>query len=297
MMPDPDIGRHPVQMGSDDGGGPDNTQDGQGKGNRISRIDNREGRDGRHATVIRNAHDASVARDTADARSTTSAKDAGGAGDSRDTRAFRAAHIDTGNQGVPSTVRGAKGLSPDLVDDQLKEQLRNVLDSDPNLGAYGLRADVVEREAQIQGIVDSLSEKRRAEELARSIPGIAKVDASIAVSTDGPITDKGVAFEVSEELESHPDVSTENIGAKVDRGVVTLVGNTDDPAEVDAAKEAASKARGVTEVHSRVKVLSQGVEKDEGNKEGKRGKKSKESSRERIFHSQVGTDREKNPRH
>ena len=177
-------------------------------------------------------------------------------------RGFEAAHIDTGNQGVPSTVRGAKGLSPDLVDDQLKEQLRNVLDSDPNLGAYALRADVVEREAQIQGIVDTLAEKRRAEELARSIPGITKVDAAIAVSTDGPVTDKGVEFEVSEELEAHPKVNTENIGVKVEKGVVTLVGNTDDPREVDAAKEAASRARGVTDVLSQVKVRGKGVSAD-----------------------------------
>jgi hyperosmotically inducible protein len=159
-------------------------------------------------------------------------------------------------------VRGAKGLSPDLVDDQLKEQLRNVLDSDPNLGAYALRADVVEREAQIQGIVDTLAEKRRAEELARSIPGITKVDAAIAVSTDGPVTDKGVEFEVSEELEAHPKVNTENIGVKVEKGVVTLVGNTDDPREVDAAKEAASRARGVTDVLSQVKVRGKGVSAD-----------------------------------
>jgi hyperosmotically inducible protein len=180
------------------------------------------------------------------------------------------------------TARGAKGLSPDLIDNRLREQLLNVINSDPNVGAYELRADVVEREAQLQGIVDTLAEKQRAEELARSIPGIEKVDSAVAVSTDGPITDKEVEFEVSEELEAHPGIRTANIGAKSDKGTVTLAGTTDDPAEVDAAKEAASRARGVTKVISQVKIRS-GTDKEMTSGE--------------VFHSQVRNDREKSPRH
>jgi hyperosmotically inducible protein len=248
MMPDRDTDRHAAHRGSG-GGGQNNVPDRRGKVQRLA------DRDGRHATLVKDANDASMARHSRDARGARDGKDPA---ELIGTGTFGAAHIDAGNQGVPSTVRGAKGLSPDLVDDQLKEQLQNVLDSDPNLGAYALRADVVEREAQIQGVVDTLAEKEQAERLASRIPGIAKVDAAIAVSTDGPITDKGVEFEVSEELEAHPEVSTRNVGAKVEKGVVTLVGNADDPGEVQAAKEAASKARGVTEVHSRVKVHDKG---------------------------------------
>lgn len=179
--------------------------------------------------------------------------------------------------GTPGTVGGAKGLTPDLVDDRLREQVQNALKSDPNVSAYSLGADVVEREAQIHGIVDTLSEKQRVEELARGVPGIRKVDSAIAVSTDGPITDRGVEFEVSEELRAHPDVSTRNIGAKSSRGVITLVGTTGDPSEIEAAKEAASRARGVTKVISQVKI---------------RNETAKEMSPEEIFHNQVRSDRE-----
>lgn len=210
----------------------------------------------------------------------------------QDGKKDRDAREETGAAGEPAgipqhdspagIVRGAKGLSPDLVDDRLKEQVQSALDTDPNVSVYALKADVVEREAQLHGIVDTLSEKRRAEEIARCVPGIVKVDSAVAVSTDGPITDKGVEVEVSEELQAHPGVSTKNIGAKIERGVVTLVGSTDDPAEVEAAKEAASRARGVTKVTSQVKI---------------RDKAGKEMTREETFHSQVRNDREKNPRH
>ena len=272
-MYDQDLDRESRDLGPDNTGAPEETREGQKKDWKYLKGASfaRDSLDTDRLDSLKRSH---VARRTAAKREEDKRDDMLNRS-AEESGVFDAAHIDSGNQGVPSTIRGAKGLSPDLVDNQLKEQLQNALDSDLNLLSYGLGADVVEREAQISGVVDTLAEKKRAEELARRIPGITRVNAAIAVSADGPITDKDVEFEVSEELEAHPDVNTKNIGAKVERGVVTLVGNTSDPAEVKAAREAASKARGVTEVHSQVKVRS------------KRG-------------SEKGTDeagREKNPRH
>lgn len=157
-------------------------------------------------------------------------------------------------------------------DDSLKVLLQIALDSDKNLSGYGLRADVVEGEAQLHGIVDTLSEKHHAERIARSIDGIRKVDSAVSISTDGNITDSEVEFEVSEELEADPDIDTRNIGARSSKGVVALVGHTDDPAEVEKARQAAAKARGVTRVVSHVKIGEE------------------ELSPEEIFHSAVRTD-------
>lgn len=157
-------------------------------------------------------------------------------------------------------------------DDNLKDLLQTALDSDKNLRGYGLRADVVEGEAQLHGIVDTLSEKHHAERVARSIEGIRKVDSAISISTDGKISDSDVEFEVSEELEADPDIDTRNIGARSSKGVVALVGHTDGPQEVEKARQAAAKARGVTRVVSHVKIGEE------------------EFSPEEIFHSQVRTD-------
>ena len=81
-------------------------------------------------------------------------------------------------------------------DDSLKDTLQMALDNDKNLRSYGLRVDVVEGNARLHGIVDTLSEKDRAERIARSIEGIKRVDSAISISTDGKITDSEVEFEV-----------------------------------------------------------------------------------------------------
>lgn len=157
-------------------------------------------------------------------------------------------------------------------DDSLKDTLQMALDNDKNLRSYGLRVDVVEGNARLYGIVDTLSEKDRAERIARSIEGIKRVDSAISISTDGKITDSEVEFEVSEELEADPDIDIRNIGARSSKGVVALVGKTDDPAKIEKARQAAARARGVTRVVSHVKIHQD------------------EIPSQAIFHSQVGND-------
>lgn len=164
---------------------------------------------------------------------------------------------------------------PGNLDDDLKEHLQALFDLDVNLRSYGLKADVVEGEAQIRGVVDTLREKEYARELAGTVPGIKKVSDRISISTDGPITDRDVEFEVAEELEAAPGVDTRQIGAESSGGVVSLVGRAGDPAAIESARRAAAKARGVARVVSKVKP---------------RGR-----PRPGEFHSQVGTDKERAP--
>ena len=137
-----------------------------------------------------------------------------------------------------------------------------------------LKGDVVEGEAQLQGVVDTLAEKEHAEKIAKSISGIKKVDNSISISTDGDITDSAVDFEVLEELNSNPNVNLKHIGAKSSDGIVTLVGNVTGPNEIEEARYSASKARGVTKVESQVKV------------------QEPEMNLDQVFHSQVNNDNE-----
>lgn len=159
-------------------------------------------------------------------------------------------------------------------DEKLKDFLQDVIQKDINLKGYALKGDVVEGRAQLQGIVDTLAEKEHAENLAKTISGIKKVDNSISISTDGDITDSDVAFEVSEELNTNPNINVKHINAKISDGIVTLVGNVTDPDEIEEARHTASKARGVTKVVSQVKVQKSEMDLDH------------------IFHSQVNNDHE-----
>lgn len=162
-----------------------------------------------------------------------------------------------------------------ISDEELKEHVRSLLQVDKDLRGYGLNADVVQGEVQLQGIVDTLKEKERAEKLASSIPGVKGVANAISISTDGAIRDRDVATEVTEELATNHRVDLRRIGvAAVDRGTVVLKGHTDDPQEIEAARTAAASARGVTDVVTDVKP------------------EKKEPTLKDIFHNQVRNDKE-----
>lgn len=164
-----------------------------------------------------------------------------------------------------------------MMDDaSLREKVRQVLREDKDLRGYGLNADVVAGEVQLQGIVDTLKEKERVERLVRQVPGVKGVANAVAISTDGAIRGEDVTMEVNEELAQDPRVDLRHIGAEsVDgHGTVVLKGRTDDPAEVEAAREAIAKARGATGVVSRVKIGEEDM------------------SLKDIFHSQVNNDGE-----
>ncbi|QGP92169.1 BON domain protein [Neomoorella glycerini] len=163
-----------------------------------------------------------------------------------------------------------------MADDaSLREKVRQILREDKDLRGYGLNADVVEGEVQLQGIVDTLKEKERAGKLVGRVPGVKSVANAVAISTDGAIRGEDVTMEVNEEMDLDPRVDLRHIGAEsVDgHGTIVLKGRVEDPAEVEAAREAAAKARGVTRVVSQVKVGEE------------------EMSLEDIFHSQVNNDR------
>lgn len=165
-------------------------------------------------------------------------------------------------------------------DNELCRQVRSLLEKDKNLRGYALNADVIEGEVQLQGIVDTLSEKEWAEKLVRQVPGVKGVSNAISISTDGGLRNEEVTREVQEELDIDPDVDLRHIGAESvgGNGTVVLKGRTDDPAEIEAARAAASKARGVTKVISQVELTDLTDE---------------EPGLEDIFHSQVNNDEEK----
>ncbi|HHW28208.1 MAG TPA: BON domain-containing protein [Syntrophomonadaceae bacterium] len=160
-------------------------------------------------------------------------------------------------------------------DEELKMQISTLLKNDRNLGSYGLNCDVVNGEVQLQGIVDTLREKKWAEDLVQQVPGVINVDNAISVSTDGAITDQDIIQEVEEELKGDPEGNPNKIGVKsAHRGKVVLAGRTENRAEIERAVNAASKARGVTEVISQVKQDDEKL------------------TPEQIFHSQVNNDEE-----
>lgn len=144
---------------------------------------------------------------------------------------------------------------PNPNDRDLTGKIRAALARENLLRPYDLKVKVVDTVAHLQGIVDVLTEKTRAGEVARAVAGVTSVDNAITVCTDGAIDDGDVLFEVSEELRADPRL--EHLGAEVHNGSVRLMGQVDTLTDEAHAIRVASSARGVREVHSDLRIEGQ----------------------------------------
>ncbi|OAT81202.1 transporter [Desulfotomaculum copahuensis] len=160
----------------------------------------------------------------------------------------------------------------------LRKKVQAVLDGNVHTREYGLKADVVDGKARVTGVVDTLAEREQVRQLVSRLNGIRAVENGVAVSTDGAITDDDVTFEVAEELAADPEINHRGISAKSVKGVVYLQGTVDSEEEQEAALAAATRARGVKEVISRLKVSRPGAYDTD--------------NLEEIFHHQVNNDYE-----
>lgn len=160
-------------------------------------------------------------------------------------------------------------------DEVLRKTVQEILDTNVKTKAYGLKADVINGEIIITGIVDTLSEKEDLEKLISGVEGVRAIENAVAISTDGAINDSEVTSEVLEELKTAPDVNLKHVGAQSVKGTVFLKGRVYDESEIEAAKHAAAKARGVREVVSQLAMET-----------------ARELTLEEIFHSQVNNDEE-----
>ncbi|MFZ5899423.1 MAG: BON domain-containing protein [Bacillota bacterium] len=163
----------------------------------------------------------------------------------------------------------------DEADQGVGRRIQDFLEHHKGFYSYDLNASEHDGEVVLTGIVDTLAEKEQLTRLVSAIPGVKRVENNIAISTDGQITDAEVLEEVMEELAQTPGLDVKRVGAKVSGGRVFLVGHTDNPSEIRAARHAASKARGVREVIDQV------------------SRAEHEPSLEELFHLQVRNDEER----
>lgn len=162
-------------------------------------------------------------------------------------------------------------------DQELRRAVKDALDSDIRTRNYDLKVTVAGGVARVTGIVDTLSEKEQVDQILSGIRGLKEFDNGVSISTDGSIIDEDVEEEVTEELNADPAVNLRNVGARSVRGNVFLMGAVDSPEEEKAAIRAASRARGVRSVVSRLKINKNGYDIN---------------SLEAIFHHQVNNDKE-----
>ncbi len=150
-------------------------------------------------------------------------------------------------------------LRPDL-DESLGRVVRSTLDNNRDIDAFDLTVDVDAGTVELGGSVGSYSERMAAEELARGIPGVARVENSIRVRPFGAhwaIQDEHIAASIHDALAAIGNaVDISGVTYAVFCHVVTLDGTTRDAAGRARVRHVVEQLPGVDFVRNRIEVES-----------------------------------------
>jgi len=136
----------------------------------------------------------------------------------------------------------------DIIVDQIKDQLEEKMQA----SAMDINVFCKDGVVHISGIVDVLAEKHTAEDIARGIEGIKKLENKITVAMDGNFTDKHMEKEVLNKLRKNDKLN--GVGAKIEDGVANLIGTAQTLKDSKFACELASEIRGIKDVVNNIKV-------------------------------------------
>ncbi|SET12331.1 Osmotically-inducible protein OsmY, contains BON domain [Natronincola peptidivorans] len=145
-----------------------------------------------------------------------------------------------------------------LIVDYIKDQLEEKMQA----SAMDINVFCKDGYVHMSGMVDVLAEKKFAEKVALRIPGVRKIENKITIAMDSNFNDKHIEKEVLDKLQdsfSEPP----GIGAKVERGVVNLMGHVNTLKSCHDAMDLASKVRGVKDVVNNINIDTYGKYTDE----------------------------------
>jgi hyperosmotically inducible protein len=111
---------------------------------------------------------------------------------------------------------------------------------------------------RLSGVVDVLSHKRAAEAIARRVAGVRHVDNDITVANEETLTDKDLQAAVTGKLAARPEFR--QIGCKVHKGVVTLLGHAGSRGDIAGAIRLVEGMAGVRD------VVAESIKVDAGEK-------------------------------
>jgi osmotically-inducible protein OsmY len=147
-------------------------------------------------------------------------------------------------------------VEPVTNDAYLANRAENILDWSPEVEVEDLTIKVIAGVATLEGQVDALWKKERAEELVSDIEGMVGVVNKIAVVPTESILDETIAEDIVAAIDRNIHVNVDNITVEVDNGTVTLRGEVPSFTAKKAAFESALNTSGVRAVINNVEVSS-----------------------------------------
>lgn len=142
----------------------------------------------------------------------------------------------------------------DLDDAELSGRVRAALARDAQVKTDDVQVSVEDGAVTLLGTVDAPYERARASARVAQLEGVRRVDNRLTVAVDQYLSDKDLLQRVQTALLADPHPAVRQVGARIHRGVVTLVGRVDSLEDERHALRVARGVKGVREVVSALKI-------------------------------------------
>lgn len=146
-----------------------------------------------------------------------------------------------------------------LIVDHIKDQLEDKMQA----SAMDINLFCRNGMVHMSGIVDVLSEKIFAGDIARSIDGVSGIDNKITIAMNSNSTDKQMEKEITDRLiNSRAEEDISGVGVNVEGGVANLIGNTKTLKNAHIAMSLSSGVPGIKDVVNNIHISTASVYDD-----------------------------------
>lgn len=140
-------------------------------------------------------------------------------------------------------------------DTDIVNRIKKELKEKMQLSSMDINVDSKQGNVILSGIVDVLSEKIFAEEIAYKIDGVVSIENGITIGMDSNITDSHIKYEIENKIyEEEESDSLLNLGVEVKGGTAILMGHVENPSDKRKAVYLASSSRGVVNIVDSIKI-------------------------------------------
>lgn len=141
-------------------------------------------------------------------------------------------------------------------DENVEREIKKLINKKMGQSVLDIKVQCKDGYVTLTGVVDSLYEKSRVEELAKRINGIKGIENCITVSTNGIFNDNDIEHKIMDKF----DAGDRSVpaAANVAKGVAVLEGKVNTLKDKNYAIKEASKVMGVKDVVSHLKIETVG---------------------------------------
>lgn len=142
------------------------------------------------------------------------------------------------------------------TDMQIKSQAENTLLWNEDIDSTKIEISVSEGNVTLTGTVDSLWKKWEAEQTVYRNFGVISVENHLTIVPTTSIVDQDIAEDIEKAMDRNYYIDAEDISVKVDRGIVTLMGDVKTTIARTQAEDIALYTAGVMDVENELRLAT-----------------------------------------